>query len=47
MELPGDAEIHHVGVGPVEQDVLRLDVAMEHSLLVRVLEGGRDPGGEG
>ena len=34
----GDAEVSHDGVGPLEQDVLGLDVAMDDAMLVRVAE---------
>jgi hypothetical protein len=44
VELSGDAEVHDVGMALVEQDVLRLDVAVENPVPVRVGErGGHAP----
>jgi len=47
VELPGDAEVHDVGMALVEQDVLGLDVAVEDAPLVGVLECRGDAPGEG
>ena len=38
VDRAGDAEVRHDGVGPLEQDVLGLDVAMDDAMLVRVAE---------
>ena len=46
MHGEGDAEIGHQGGPVLQQDVLRLDVAMDHALAVGVVEGGRDFPGE-
>jgi hypothetical protein len=42
----GDAEIGQQGVSAGQQHVVRLHIAMDHSVTVRVIEGFRDLAGE-
>src|SRR3989442_183411 len=45
-EREGDAEVRHHRLAFVEQDVLRFDVPMDHTLVVRVAERGGDMPGD-
>ena len=42
---PGDAEVGHQGVAVLEQDVLRLDVAVDDAVLVGVVPARPRPRG--
>src|SRR5207247_4134606 len=41
-----DAEVRHYGLAVLEQDVLRLDVAVDHAVAMRVIERTGDATGQ-
>ena len=45
-DRPRNTEVSHYGVAFLQEDVLRLDVAVEHVAAMRVIEGARDLAGD-